>query len=456
MDYLLAHPEEDDCFFDAAIAGRRSSLATEDSPTDDVASCDLGIATELFPLFPESPSECRLEDVWTLEVLTAPFMPQSQDASILSASNIAKSHQRGIADQDRPIQEPASVELKQDGARADCLESAESVKESSPYSGLAGVSHGNSAPLHSPTTPSPGNSVSLHSEVVSSIRRPADGSPEGLTDEVISDDVKHTAPGPRDGGHAEAILIVSTMSSLDVEGAGVGIAELWDPETRFQRPNSDGQDVPTLRDDQAHSNVPDGQRGIENMSRLRERPQIGDNCVTGAILPREQVVQSVRHTCRKYAIQDSEMDPSGVNGQDASVVARACTSCAPAELAKANDEVPVHVDNADKVAAPEQAEPVAQVASTDVTHTGDGRNNKKSLPSEEAVNVTEINTQRLLSERPSAGCCIMTAVEIPEDSNSDDPNLSAGGDDAVPSYQTVTKTAKKRKCYGGPETNQSE
>ena len=385
MDCLLSHPEEDDYFFDLANA-RLSSPATENSPADGVASCDLGIATELSPIFPDSPSESRLEEHLAIEVLPASVLPLSVDASILFASDIAKSPQRGSADHDRPTYESAVVELGQDGARADCLESNtvtsttvpglspcetfvqatdnsidESVKESSPYSGLVCGSHGNSAPLHSPGQPGLGKSVNLDSEVVSSIQRAADGSPEGTTDEVISGAVNHTPPDPRDGEHAEPILTVSTMSSLDVEGAGVGIAELWDPEMRFQRPNNDGKEATTL-----------------------------------------------------------------------------------------------HMDDAGKGAAQDQAKPVAQNASTDVTHTGNWKKNKTFLLREKAVNVTEINSQRLLSERPSAGCCVMTAIKISEDSNSNDPYLSTAGDNTVPSYQMAAKTSKKRKCHKNPEINQSE
>ena len=386
MDCLLPHPEEDDYFFDLANA-TSSSLTTEDSLADGVASCELRIATGLSPIFPDSPSESGLEEDLTIEVLPAPVLPLPVDASILFASDIAKSPQRGSVDHDRATHESAVVEPGQDGARADCLESNtvpsttilglsaretfvqatdhsidESVKESSPYSGLVCGSHGNSAPLHSPGQPGPGKSVNLDIKVVSSIERAADGSPEGTTDELISGDVKHTPPDPRDGEYAEPILTVSTMSSLDAEGAGVGIAELCDPETRSQPHNNNGQEATTL-----------------------------------------------------------------------------------------------HMDDAGEGAAQDQAEPVAQNASTDVTHTGNSKKNKTFLLRKEAVNVTEINSQRLPSERPSAGRCVMTAIEIPEeDSNSNDPYLSMAGDNTVPSYQMAAKSSKKRKCHREPDINTSK
>ena len=74
MDCPLPHPKEDDYFFNIANA-RPSSLATEDSPADGAASCDLGIATELSPISPDSPSESGLEEDLTIEVLPAPVLP---------------------------------------------------------------------------------------------------------------------------------------------------------------------------------------------------------------------------------------------------------------------------------------------------------------------------------------------------------------------------------------------
>ena len=193
MDCLLPYPEEDDYFFNLANA-RPSSLATEDSPADGIASCDLGIATELSPIFPDSPSKSRLEEDLTIEVLPAPILPLSVDASILFASDIAKSPPRGSADHDSPTHKSVIMELGQDDTRADCLKSNtvpsttvlglsahktfvqttdysidKSVKESSPYIGLVCGSHRNSAPLHSPGQPGPGKSINLDSKVVNSI-----------------------------------------------------------------------------------------------------------------------------------------------------------------------------------------------------------------------------------------------------------------------------------------------
>ena len=112
-------------------------------------------------IYPDSLSESRQEEDSIIQVLPAVVSTPSEDVSILFASNIAKNHQRDSADPDRPTHESAAVELEQDGAGADCLEGntvtsttvpglshretleeatthskAESVKESSPYSGL--------------------------------------------------------------------------------------------------------------------------------------------------------------------------------------------------------------------------------------------------------------------------------------------------------------------------------
>ena len=113
------------------------------------------------------------------------------------------------------------------------------------------------------------------------------------------------------------------MSSLDVEGAGVGIAELCDLETRFQPHNNNGQEAATL-----------------------------------------------------------------------------------------------HMDDAGEGAAQVQAEPVAQNASTDITHTGNSKKNKTFLLRGKAVNVTEINSQRLCYKRGVVAILGMVNIVLPEDQES--------------------------------------